>query len=131
MTVDEVVTTLLDLGFSPAGETAEQIVRIPTMRSPVYGGLGGERRTLGGRARYALPGADLRVTDGPRTNNVYFSRGGGKVEFVLNEKTKDLTSQMLKDVVAAATGRTTDYQSQKEDVRRARSRDCHVAKDFQ
>lgn len=106
MTVDEVVTMLLDLGFSPAGETRQEHVRIPTMRSPVLGGMGGERRTLGGRARYALPGTDLRVTVGPRTTNVYFSRGGGKTEFVLNEKTKQLTAQVLRDVVVAATGRT-------------------------
>jgi len=101
VTVDEVVATLLDLGFAPAGETTEQIVRIPTMRSPVYGGLGGERRTLGGRARYAL-----RVTVGPRTTNVYFALGGGKTEFVLNEHTKSLTAQALRDVVTAATGRS-------------------------
>jgi hypothetical protein len=106
VTVDEVITTLLDLGFAPAGQTREEIVRIPTMRSPVYGGIGGERRTLGGRARYALPGTDLRVTVGPRTTNVYFSRGGGKTEFVLNEHTKQLTAQALRDVVAAATGRS-------------------------
>jgi hypothetical protein len=106
VTVDEVVTMLLDLGFSPAGETRQEHVRIPTMRSPVLGGMGGERRTLGGRARYALPGTDLRVTVGPRTTNVYFSRGGGKTEFVLNEKTKQLTAQVLRDVVVAATGRT-------------------------
>jgi hypothetical protein len=105
VTVDEVVATLLDLGFAPAGETREEVVRIPTMRSPVYGGLGGERRTLGGRARYALPGTDLRVTVGPRTTNVYYSRGG-KTEFVLNEKTRDLSAQVLRDAVAATTGRT-------------------------
>lgn len=104
MTIDETVALLLELGFAPAGETAEQVVRIPTMQSPVYGGLGGERRTIGGRARYALPGTDLRVTVGPRTTNVYYSRGGGKTEFVLNEKTKQLTAQALREVVAAATG---------------------------
>ncbi len=104
MTADEVVATLLELGFAPAGETVEQIVRIPTTRSPIYGGLGGERRALGGRARYALPGTDLRVTVGPRTVNVYFSRAG-KTEFVLNETTKDLDAQALRDGVAAATGR--------------------------
>lgn len=107
VTIDEVITTLLDLGFAPAGETAEQIVRIPTMKSPVYGGLGGERRKIGGRARYALPGTDLRVTVGPRTTNVYFSRGGGKIEFILNERTKHLTAQALRNVVTAATGRTS------------------------
>ena len=105
MTVAEVVDALLQLGFAPAGETREEHVRIPTMRSPALGGMGGERRTLGGRARYALPGTDLRVTVGPRTTNVYFSRGGGKVEFVLNEKTKDLTPSALRDAIGAATGR--------------------------
>lgn len=102
MTVDEVIATLLELGFAPAGETTEQIVRIPTMRSPVYGGLGGERRTLGGRARYTLPGTDLRVTVGSRTTNVYFSRAG-KIEFVLNERTKELDAKMLRDAITAAT----------------------------
>ena len=105
MTVDEVITALLVLGFAPAGETVEQIVRIPTTRSPVYGGLGGERRTLGGRARYALPGTDLRVTVGPRTVNVYHSRDGGKTEFVLNERTRHLTARTLHGAVTAATGR--------------------------
>ena len=102
MTVDETVVLLLELGFAPAGETAEQVVRIPTQKSPVYGGLGGERRTLGGRARYALPGTDLRVTVGPRTVNVYRSRGDSKAEFVLNEHTKHLTAQALRDAVTAA-----------------------------
>jgi len=106
VTVDEAITALLDLGFAPAGETAEQIVRVPTTRSPIYGGLGGERRTVSGRARYALPGTDLRVTVGPRTVNVYFSRVG-KTEFVLNEKTKQLDAKTLGDVVTAAAGRFT------------------------
>lgn len=105
MTIDETVALLLDLGFQPAGETRLEHVRIPTMASPVLGGMGGERRTLGGRARYALPGTDLRVTVGPRTTNVYYARGSGKVEFVLNEKTKQLTAQVLRDAVTAATGK--------------------------
>ena len=104
MTIDEVVATLLELGFAPAGETTEQIVRIPTTQSPVYGTLGGERRTLGGRERYALPSTDLRVTVGPRTINVYFSRAG-KTEFVLNESTRQLTAQTLRDAVTAAATR--------------------------
>lgn len=104
MTVDEVIATLLELGFAPAGETAQQIVRIPTMRSPVHGGLGGERRALGGRARYSLPGTDLRVTVGSRTTNVYFSRAG-KIEFVLNERTKELDVQTLRGAVISATSK--------------------------
>lgn len=107
MTVDQVIHTLLELGFAPAGETRKEIVRIPSMQTSVYGGWGGERRAFGGRARYALPGSDLRVTVGPRTVNVYFSREAGKTEFVRNEKTKDLGVQELRDVVvAAATGRS-------------------------
>jgi hypothetical protein len=106
VTVDEAVAALLDLGFVPAGATATEHVRIPTMKSPVLGGMGGERRTLGGRARYVLPGTDLRVTVGPRTTNLYYVRGG-KTEFVLNESTKDLDPSVLRDVVAAATGRKT------------------------
>jgi len=79
-------------------------VRIPTMKAPVLGGMGGERRTLGGRSRYVLPGTDLRVTVGPRTTNIYYVRAG-KTEFVLNEHTKDLDAATLRDVIAAATGR--------------------------
>ena len=104
MTADETIATLLELGFVPAGETRLEHVRIPTMKSPVLGGMGGERRTLGGRERYALPGTDLRVTVGPRTTNVYYARGGN-VEFVLNEKTKQLTAQVLRHAVVAATGK--------------------------
>ena len=104
MTLDETILTLLELGFLPAGETAEQVVRIPTVRAPVYGGLGGERRTFSGRARYTLPGTDLRATVGPRTTNLYFSRRG-KTEFVLNAHTRDLTRPQLQNTVTAATGR--------------------------
>jgi hypothetical protein len=102
MTLDETILTLLELGFLPAGETAEQVVRIPTMHVPVYGRSGGERRTLGGRARYTLAGTDLRATVGPRTTNLYFSRDG-KTEFVLNAHTRNLTRTELQDTVAAAT----------------------------
>lgn len=104
MTPDEIVVTLLELGFSPAGETVKQVVHIPTVRSPVFGGLGGERRTIAGRARYILPGTDLHATVEPRTPNLYFSRGG-KIEFILNAHTRDLTRPQLQSTVTAATGR--------------------------
>jgi hypothetical protein len=103
MTVDETVVLLLQLGFLPAGATVQETVHIPTTKSPVLGGHGGERRTFGGRARYSLPGTDLRVTVGPRTVNVYYSRKG-KTEFVLNEDTKHLSAETLRAVVMAATG---------------------------
>jgi hypothetical protein len=104
VTVDETVVLLFQLGFLPAGATTQETVRIPTTKSPVLGGRGGERCTFGGRVRYSLPGTDLRVTVGPRTVNVYYLRGG-KTEFVLNEDTKYLTAETLRDVVTAATGK--------------------------
>lgn len=104
MRADEVVALLLQLGFVPMGATAQETVRIPTMKSPLLGGHGGELRTMGGRARFSLPGTDLRVTAGPRTVNIYYVRSG-KTEFVLNESTKDLTAETLRDVVTASTGK--------------------------
>lgn len=102
MTVDQVISTLFELGFAPAGGTRKEIVSPPAMHAPVYGGLRRTRRAFGGRSRYALPGSDLRVNVGPRTIHVYFSRDAGKPAVVLNEKTKALGVQELRDVVAAA-----------------------------
>ena len=53
MTPDEIITTLLDLGFSPAGETTAQVVRIPPTRAPVYGGAGA--RSAHAVAEHATP----------------------------------------------------------------------------
>lgn len=58
-------------GYLPAGHTELEMVRIPTMKTPVFGGLGGELRTLGGRERYALPNSPKRVTVGKRTVCLY------------------------------------------------------------
>ncbi len=75
MTVDEIVTLLTELGFQFASTTPEEL-------------------------HYALPGTDLRVSVGPRAVNVYHATGSGKVEFVLNEKTKQLAASMLREAVA-------------------------------
>lgn len=102
MTVEEVSALLLEIGFQPAGETPQLTVRIPTAQSPIFGGAGGKLRTLGGRARYMLPGCNLRCTVGPRTVNVYFSHAG-KTEFILSSKTRLLSAQELRESVSAAT----------------------------
>ncbi len=87
--MQRVIQILEREGLVPDGQTATQRVRIPTMKSPVFGKSGGEPRTLGGRARYARPGTSLRVTVGPRTVNVYLLKGDQGVEFLANLKTSD------------------------------------------
>lgn len=63
--VETVIEILLANGWTRAGQTESETVRIPTMRAPVFGGIGGELRTFGGRARFAR-GERRRVTVGPR-----------------------------------------------------------------
>jgi hypothetical protein len=88
MTKAQIIVILTRHGLVPDGQTAVERVRIPTARSPVFGGIGGEARDFGGRTRYAKPGTNLRVTVGPRTTNVYRVLGG-RTEFVANLKTSD------------------------------------------
>lgn len=84
--VDEVVAMLKGRGWRVNGHTPSETVRIPTMRAPVFGGIGGEVRTFGGRIR--LEKGDRRVTVGPRTTCFYRMDGRNAVEFD-NVKTKD------------------------------------------
>ncbi len=86
--VGPVIGVLVRAGFVPNGFTAEEHVRVPTQRSPLYGGIGGEARTFGGRSRYQKPGTNLRVTGGPRTVNVYRVTAGG-ASFIANYQTRD------------------------------------------
>lgn len=58
-------------GYLPAGHTESETVRIPTMKAPVFGGLGGEVRAFGGRERFALPDSPKRATVGKRTVCLY------------------------------------------------------------
>ena len=67
-----VIALLIAYGWQEDGATREETVRIPTIRSPVFGGVGGELRTFGGRAR--LRKGDRFVTVGPRL--VCFYRRG-------------------------------------------------------
>lgn len=84
--VEETVTMLEGRGWVVNGNTPSETVRIPTMRAPVFGGIGGELRTFGGRIRLAK--GDRRVTVGPRTTCFYRMDGKHAVEFD-NVKTRD------------------------------------------
>ena len=71
------IDALLSCGFAPDGETREEIVRIPTKKSPLYGRSGGELAKLGGRQRYALGDSNIKATVGKRTLAVYRVEGKG------------------------------------------------------
>jgi len=74
-----VIALLIAHGWQEDGTTREETVRIPTMRSPVFGGVGGELRTFGGRQR--LRKGDRRVTVGPRTVCFYRCGPNGPCDF--------------------------------------------------
>jgi hypothetical protein len=86
----EVIATLTEAGFVPDGETRKETVRIPTTKAPVYGGIGGELTTMGGRQRFHLPETNIKATVGPRTTAIYrvVER---KSQFIGTFDTKDLT----------------------------------------
>lgn len=86
--IEIVVDVLLANGWTPAGHTESETVRIPTTRAPVYGGIGGEVRTFGGRARFAK-GERRRVTVGARTTCFYE---------VVDKKAQGFVSLRTKDI---------------------------------
>lgn len=68
---EAVIAALLNAGFTPDGNTPQETVRIPTVETPVYGGIGGKLTTLGGRQRFMLPGTSIKVTVGKITTYFY------------------------------------------------------------
>lgn len=58
---------LLAAGFSPDGQTREEILRVPTKHSPLLGLSGGELAKFGGRQRFAQGATGVKATVGPRT----------------------------------------------------------------
>ncbi len=72
--VQNVIDALLKRGFVANGQTRQETVRIPTMRSPATcgGKAGGELATFGGRMRFAHP-SGLKATVGKRTTFFYYA----------------------------------------------------------
>lgn len=109
-TMESAIAVLVASGFSTAGRTAEDMVRVGTARCPVLGGMGGQVRTFGGRSRFAL--GDLRATVGPRTICIYRAvPGRRKPEWIANVPTRclaDLRAVLDQAVrsTALAPGRT-------------------------
>lgn len=119
LAVERAIAVLTAAGFVPDGATREEQVRIPTSRAPVYGGIGGELRTVGGRKRFTIPETDIHVTVGPTTVCIYRRtfKGGGtpwvghEVEYLGagNYRTKDFTRESL---LAALFPRTQESGAQ-------------------
>ena len=86
------IQILLDAGFEQDGHTQEQIVRIPTRTSPLFGKYGGVLDSFGGRQRFALPGTSVRATVGARTTAFYRSERSGLqgVTGIASVDTKDV-----------------------------------------
>lgn len=99
MKAAEVAAVLESLGFTVDGATHQETVRVPTRRSPVLGRTGGELRTLGGRARYALPGTNIRATVGARTTFLYHVHGAGRTEAIAHLATREVTLEGLRELL--------------------------------
>jgi len=100
MNVDAVLYLLETLGFVSDGRIRTELVRIPTMDSPVLGKTGGKRRALGGRARFSLPGTPIKITVGKRTTYVYRSLSSEKVEGLAHLHTSALTREDIERAIA-------------------------------
>ncbi len=78
---EQVVALLLAAGFIADGETPRETFRGESPTSRIYGGIGGRLVTTGGRARYALPGTNVKATVGPRSTAVYRVINGAATAF--------------------------------------------------
>lgn len=90
--MEEIIAILIENGFEPYGATELAHIRIPTMRAPVFGGIGGELRTLGGRQRFKK--GERRCTVGKRTTCFYRVKGRETSDFV-NIPTKNVDAIMI------------------------------------
>lgn len=101
--LQRVSALLQEYGWRPNGITRREAVRISTIKSPVFGGIGGELAIFGSRTRLALPETDIKVTIGKRTVNFYRVREHN-CEFLghFNTKHFEAISSFVKATAAAA-----------------------------
>lgn len=88
------INTLLNAGFALDGNTREEIVRMPTTKSPLFGKSGGELAKFGGRQRFVKTGTNIKATVGAKTTYIYFIQGTGKdcVKGIASHDTSDIES---------------------------------------
>ena len=104
--MQKTIETLLSEGFSEVGLTKVEIVRVPTITVPVFGGSGGKLTKFGGRLKFEYPSTDIKVTVGKRTTSFYLQKGSGieGVKGLKSFKTSDLPEikkfieELLKDI---------------------------------
>ena len=133
---NRVATLLAESGWQPFGETKSEQVRIGTSKVPVYGGIGGEVRTFGGRQRYRKGETDLFVTLG-RNSVCFYHRQDGKaigfrtyatgreIDYITEAVTKAATSDMPvtateKALEAAKLLQSARYEQERQAVQEAR-----------
>lgn len=88
------IETLLSSGFALDGNAREDIVRVPTTKSPLFGKSGGELAKFGGRQRFVKSGTNIKATVGLRATFIYFIQGTGKdcVKAIATHDTADIKS---------------------------------------
>jgi hypothetical protein len=89
-----IVALLSAQGWVEAGATATIHVRVGTVESPIYGGIGGKIVQAGGRQRLVMPGTTRRVSVGPRTVSFYRLEGRDILD-MQNFKTGDVEAITL------------------------------------
>jgi len=76
----DVINALQFAGFVEDGATREEVVRVPTTNSPLFGKIGkngGALALFGGRMRFAKTGTNIKATVGKRTTSIYRIEGSG------------------------------------------------------
>ncbi len=99
------IDALLSAGFVPDGQTREEVVRIPTKSSPLFGRSGGELAKLGGRQRFALGTTNIKATVGKRTVALYRVEGLAGVTGIASLDTSDI--DRLRGVLASLPNNTS------------------------
>jgi hypothetical protein len=96
-----VIDLLLAAKFIQNGHTREEIVRIPTAKSPLLGKSGGELAKFGGRQRFEKSGTNIKATVGIKTTYFYFVQGVGEgsVKGIATHNTKDI--EAIKSTIAS------------------------------
>jgi hypothetical protein len=72
------VEALIEAGYAEDGHTRSETFRTGSAAAPIYGGIGGQISTSGGRMRFALPGSAARATVGKITIALYERSAEGK-----------------------------------------------------
>lgn len=103
--VAEIVALLESKGFVRDGETRSEVVKTLVQNDNVPSGFSPKLSTFGGRARFHLPGTDLRCTVGKRCVCIY-RRGRSEDTHVPSTRDTEKITQCLEQAIAKAKNET-------------------------